>query len=90
MADERTPLRWTDREGREWACSAYDHGPLCRRCQPVDEVLAAMLTNTEKGYMTVHTEADGSFSFAMTAAGTQAAGDILKTLAMEDDFDADS
>lgn len=26
--------RWVQ-GGFEWACCAYDHGPMCRRCQPV-------------------------------------------------------
>ena len=26
--------RWMQ-NGFEWACCAYDHGPLCRRCRPV-------------------------------------------------------
>lgn len=29
---------WTDDQGVTWACDAYDHGPLCRRCEPIDGV----------------------------------------------------
>lgn len=27
--------RWTDADGVEWECDAYDHGPFCRQCRVV-------------------------------------------------------
>lgn len=40
--------RWVQ-DRQEWACCAYDHGPLCRRCRPVDETVAALLDDVQKG-----------------------------------------
>jgi hypothetical protein len=64
--------RWRNRDGQEWACAAYDHGPLCRRCQPVDDVMAALLDNVEMGRMEiVGTDGAGDFRFRVTDLGLQ-------------------
>lgn len=68
---------------RRWACMAYDHGPLCRRCQSMDEVLEAMLENVLDGRMIPRQRPDGQFEFKMTEAGNQAAGALIKRLAGE-------
>ena len=26
---------WTDADGQDWECDAYDHGPFCRQCRQV-------------------------------------------------------
>lgn len=55
-----------------WACAAYDHGPFCRLCQEVDEVLNGCLTNVLDGRMTCRQGPDGGFSFKLTQAGFDA------------------
>ena len=59
----------TTADGREWACMAYDHGPFCRLCQPVDGVLAACLSHVVDGSMDAYQGPDGAFSFRVTEAG---------------------
>jgi hypothetical protein len=64
---------WTDRDGREWACLAYDHGPLCRLCREVtDGVESACLANVDKGYFDVRGRAQdpvGEWQFQVTESG---------------------
>lgn len=36
---------WIAQDGEHWICTAYDHGPFCRLCRPVnDEPLLECLT----------------------------------------------
>lgn len=75
-----TLYRWTDGQGREWACCAYDHGPFCRLCtQVADEATAALLDNVESGYLEVWTQPDGEFRFKMTEAGEEHAKQIVES-----------
>jgi hypothetical protein len=61
--------RWT-RNGQEWACGAYDHGPFCRLCTPVDATLALILKNVDAGRMEfVGTDTDGEMRFRVTPGG---------------------
>jgi hypothetical protein len=70
--------RWTDRDGQEWACQAYDHGPFCRLCVPVnDGMLQGCLDNVERGYFEiVQQDADG-FRFKVTSDGERAVKGLL-------------
>lgn len=66
-------LTGTEASGyRMWACTAYDHGPMCRLCQEVDGVLNACLVNVLDGRMTCRQGPDGEFSFHVTQAGRDA------------------
>lgn len=72
--------RWTDRDGTEWACAAYDHGPMCRLCQivhPDDEVLRSCLANVDAGCFLVRADADGCFEFTTTEQGDNYAIDLM-------------
>lgn len=56
--------RWTDGNGDEWACAAYDHGPFCRLCSLVaDDHMADQLAAVEAGRAEVHTANDGTLVF---------------------------
>lgn len=63
--------RWTDAEGQEWVCAAYDHGPLCRRCWPVDGALAGCLDNVERGFMEMVGTDTAEPRFRLTPAGEE-------------------
>jgi len=65
-------------DGREWACMAYDHGPLCRLCQPVDGVLAAYLDLVVDGSMEARQDGSGTFSFHVTDAGMDQARHLIR------------
>jgi hypothetical protein len=55
-----------------WACSVYDHGPHCRLCQEVDEIMNGCLLNVIDGRMECAQDPDGEFEFKMTQAGFDA------------------
>lgn len=61
-----------------WACAAYDHGPMCRLCQEVDDVLNACLINVLDGRMTCRQDADGRFEFKVTKAGEDAVRNMIE------------
>jgi hypothetical protein len=64
---------------RMWACTAYDHGPHCRRCQEVDGVLNALLVNVLDGQMTCRQRPDDAeFLFHVTKAGEDAVRAMLR------------
>lgn len=63
--------------GKLWACSVYDHGPMCRLCQEVDGVLNACLVNVIDGRMTCRQDGDGEFQFKVTRAGEDAVRAML-------------
>jgi hypothetical protein len=70
--------RWRNPDGQEWACVAYDHGPFCRRCQPVTETLYGLLENVRLGRMEiVGANPDGEFKFRLTAEGEARAEDLI-------------
>lgn len=71
-------VRWTNRDGQEWACVAYDHGPMCRRCQIVDDTLAACLENVEMGNMEiVGADEDGQFKLRVTEQGEERVRELI-------------
>ena len=61
-----------------WACTAYDHGPFCRLCEVVDDVLNACLLNVLDGRMDCQQTPDGEFRFRVTAAGRDAVKAMIK------------
>jgi hypothetical protein len=66
--------RWTDRQGVEWVCGAYDHGPFCRLCQQVDATIIALLDNVDQGRMTFEgVDRDGQLLFRLTDEGRRQA-----------------
>lgn len=69
--------RWTDRDGQEWACMAYDHGPMCRLCQRVDETLGACLELVEEGKAEPRQRPAGEFEFKLTQKGRAVAEDVI-------------
>lgn len=70
--------RWTDRSGQHWACGAYDHGPMCRLCTPVDETLALLLENLDAGRIEfVGTDPDGELQFRVTPGGQRRIDELL-------------
>ena len=80
MPADRTLYRWIDSDGKEWACGAYDHGPLCRLCQQVDGTFHACLENVEQGRFEWQINSEGEFRFRLTAAGTAAADQLCAEL----------
>jgi 5,10-methenyltetrahydromethanopterin hydrogenase len=72
--------RWTDQQGQSWACMQYDHGPMCRLCQPVVEVLEACLQNLVDGMMEARQTEQG-FEFKMTDEGNRQAAKLIRELA---------
>lgn len=61
-----------------WACTAYDHGPMCRLDQEVDAMLNACLCNVLDGRMTCRQNQDGEFAFKVTKAGEDAVKTMIK------------
>lgn len=73
--------RWTDRDGQDWACAAYDHSPFCRLCQRVDEddeVLRACLDNVDDGTFEVAADANGGFLLRVTKKGEKRVEEMLE------------
>lgn len=68
---------WDNGADQVWACCAYDHGPMCRLCQPVDETLLALLQNVASGNMLARAKPDGEFEFKMTVKGNAAAENLV-------------
>lgn len=77
LPDGQRLHRWANPDGQEWACMAYDHGPMCRLCRPVDETLAALLEHVEEGRALPRQRPDGEFEFKLTQKGVAAAEDLL-------------
>ena len=70
MGNGKKLHRWIDVDGQAWACSEYDHGVFCRRCQPVDDTLDSLLQNVVDGLMdTRQNPATGEFQFRTTDEG---------------------
>lgn len=62
-----------------WACSVYDHGPMCRLCQEVDGVTNACLVNVIDGRMECDQDPQtGEFRFKVTQAGEDAVRAMIK------------
>ena len=72
---------WTQRgeftEPERWCCIAYDHGPMCRRCEPFDEVAEGMYEGVMEGYSTVRDHPQKGMVFAITEKGTARARQLL-------------
>lgn len=68
-----------DIDYRMWACTAYDHGPMCRLDQEVDGVLNALLVNVIDGRMTCRQDQDGQFQFRVTQAGKDAVKSMIES-----------
>lgn len=83
LPDGKTLHRWTDREGQPWACMQYDHGPMCRLCTPVDEVLDACLQNVVDGLMETRQTEEG-FAFKMTDEGNRRTAKLITELGSDD------
>lgn len=82
MPSGKTLHRWTDHDGQEWACSEYDHGPMCRRCQRVDELLHELLDAIEEGDMECRQHPDtAQFEFKATGQGTAKAEALINSSA---------
>jgi hypothetical protein len=80
MSESVTVHRWTQ-DGQEWVCAAYDHGPFCRLCQPVDDVIAACLENVDLGFMEiVGHDPDGQLRLGMTEAGNARVRTLIQEL----------
>ena len=57
---------------QRWACVAYDHGPMCRLCQPVEETLGNQwffdcLKACGDGELVARADTDGKFIFTVRA-----------------------
>ena len=62
-AGEKAPpvtLRVWTADDQQWACVAADHGPICRRCKPLDALQAALVSNAIEGVMEIWAVAGGS------------------------------
>jgi hypothetical protein len=80
LPNGKTLHRWTNPTGDEWACVAYDHGPMCRRCQPVTPTFAALLSLVMDGDMEI-TDCDsaGEFQWRLTVEGDRRAAHLIAT-----------
>jgi hypothetical protein len=81
MSQPLTLHHWHTEQGeREWVCVAYDHGPMCRRCQELtgDEVALGLVANVELGNMEIVVGGDtfNDWRFKLTDRG-RAAVDAL-------------
>lgn len=73
---------WNDDAGQTWACCAYDHGPMCRRCHaldPKDDVIIGLLQNVYEGNLQIWDNDRKGWQFKMTAKGEKAAEHLLQT-----------
>lgn len=71
---------WTEPvEGQVWACCAFDHSPMCRLCQRVDETLAALIENVELGTLTARAKSDGEFEFKVSQQGVVKVEEMIGT-----------
>lgn len=68
--DRHTLYRWTDKQNQEWACCAYDHGPMCRRCQPVNDETMRLLLDAVEDRLAEVRDTDEGFSFKLTDKGS--------------------
>lgn len=82
LPNGKTLHRWTtDSTGERWACMSYGHGPMCRRCQPVDGTLDALLQNAIDGYMEARQNPDtAEFEFKMTDEGNRQAAKLISEI----------
>jgi hypothetical protein len=65
--------------GPVWACVAYDHGPMCRRCQPVDGMLMACLQAVAEGLLEAWADNEGKFQFRVSKKGVAAMESLQAT-----------
>lgn len=73
-----------------WACTAYDHGPLCRRCQEVDGTTNACLLAVIDGMMKIRQNPDtAEFEFSVTTAGEDRVRNLIRELGDEDGLGED-
>lgn len=78
-ANDRHDLYRWEQHGQEWACCAYDHGPMCRRCQPVEDgTTAECLNNVEQGYMEMFDADREGWQFRVTAQGERRLRELLQ------------
>lgn len=81
--------RWKQQDG-EWACAVYDHGPMCRLCQPVDSTLRTFLDMIDTGETElVGVDRNGEMQFRLTEAGTKRAREVIERMSGDPD-DGDS
>ena len=83
--------RWTQ-DGEEWACAAYDHGPMCRLCQrvdPDDGLTHALLDGVANGDYDVKADSDGTFLFRVTEQGAATARALIVEMGYDPDDKTD-
>ena len=76
-------LQVWESKGKKWVCAASDHGPLCRLCQPVDEITEACLSSVMDGMMICMSDPDGGLLFRVTEAGKRRVGHMLSQETVE-------
>ncbi len=77
-------LHFWSRDGNYWTCMAYDHGPMCRLCQPVDGTMNALLQNVVDGLMIVKQGPGGEFLFKVTPQGEAQVKRMIERNAKDD------
>lgn len=87
---ERVSLQyWTDANGDDWACAAYDHGPFCRLCTKVeDDVTRTMLGLVRTGESEVRTTREGDLQFRLTDSGLRKVKFLMDVAEAEGDSHA--
>jgi hypothetical protein len=79
ITDKQTLHVWTNGEYGRWWCIAYDHGPFCRRCKPLDETTEALLENVLDGRMEMKDDdPDRGLIFRLTEVGIRGVRQMLK------------
>lgn len=77
--------RWTQNDG-EWACAVYDHGPMCRLCQPVDATLRTFLDMIDTGETElVSVDKHGEMQFRLTEKGIAHARVVIERMGGDPD-----
>lgn len=74
---------WTDRDGFKWACCAYDHGSMCRRCRQVtgNPTLEALIENVLLGRLWIFDSAEqDDLIFKITPEGTKYVEQMVDTI----------
>ena len=78
IANGKTLHRWTAPNGDMWACAEYDHGPLCRRCVPVNPTTDACLQNVADGLFEIVGQTPSEdFTLRLTVEGERRAEHLI-------------
>src|SRR3990167_2005780 len=69
---------WSQGDG-QWACIAYDHSALCRRCQNISDepIMAALVSQTIDGILKMTDDPVKGWMFKVTPTGEEKVAEIM-------------